>query len=227
MNAAVELSAEVLLFDMDGTIVDSTVSVERAWNHFADRHGLQAEAILAVAHGRPTVEVVGMFATPGMDVEAEAARIESEEIDRTEGITEVPGSGVLLNSLDPARWAVVTSATRALTVKRLAVAGLPQPRVLVAADDVTEGKPSPQGYRMAAEALGADAGAAVVFEDAEAGLLAARASGAATVVVGGHEGPAAEGLPRIADMRAVRVTGDGAGSRGGSGTAMTVRLGIA
>lgn len=211
MDAAVELSAEVLLFDMDGTIVDSTASVVRAWTGFAARNGLEAAAILAVAHGRPTVEVIAQFAPPGMDVAAEAARIESEEIDRTDGITEVPGAAVMLESIDPARWAVVTSATRELTVKRLAVAGLPQPRVLVAADDVTRGKPDPQPYLMAAEALGFEAKSAVVFEDAEAGLLSARAAGAAAIVVGAHAGPAAEGLPRVPDLRKVRATADGPG----------------
>nr|WP_277605440.1 HAD-IA family hydrolase [Glycomyces sp. L485] len=203
------MPAEVLLFDMDGTIVDSTESVVGAWTRFADRHGMDAGAILAVAHGRPTVEVIAMFAPAGMDVAAEAARIESEEVDRTVGIAEVPGAAKLLESLDPGRWAVVTSATRELTVKRLAVAGLPQPRVLVSANEVTEGKPSPQGYRMAAEALGFDPASAVAFEDAEAGLLAARASGASTVVVGGHAGDAAAGLPRAADLRSVGVRASG------------------
>ncbi|WP_211253330.1 HAD-IA family hydrolase, partial [Glycomyces tenuis] len=176
------LPAEVLLFDMDGTLVDSSVAVEGAWRRFAARTGLDAEAILAVAHGRPTVEVIAEFAPPGMDVAAETARIEAEEIDRTEGIVEIAGAAALLESLDPDRWAVVTSATAELARRRLTTAGLPQPKVLVSADDITNGKPDPEGYRMAAEALGAAPGDAVVFEDAEAGLLAGRASGAATVV---------------------------------------------
>ncbi len=211
MEAAVELSAEVLLFDMDGTIVDSTTSVVRAWNRFADRHGRDADAILSVAHGRPTIEVVAMFAPPGLDVAEEAARIEAEEIDRTDGIVEVPGAKALLESLDPARWAVVTSATRALTVKRMSVTGLPHPKVLVAADDVTDGKPHPQPYLMAAEALGVDAASAVVFEDAEAGLRSALAAGTVPVVVGDHDGPAAEGLARVPDLRGVRVVRGGPG----------------
>jgi mannitol-1-/sugar-/sorbitol-6-phosphatase len=214
--AMVERTAEVLLFDMDGTLIDSLVSVERAWRRFAARHGLEPEPILAVAHGRTTLAVVSDFVPSGVDPVAEAARIEAEEIDATEGIVEVPGAGALLSSLDPARWAVVTSATRELTVRRFAITGLPLPKVLVAADDVTESKPHPQGYRMAAEALGSTATAAVAFEDADAGLRAARASGAATVVVGGHDGEAAAGLPRVADLRQVRVdTGD---------TALTVHI---
>jgi sugar-phosphatase len=205
------LTGSVLLFDMDGTLVDSTASVERAWGRFAARHGLEASAILAVAHGRPTIEVVAEFAPRGVDVVAETDRIEAEEIDRTDGISEVPGSAALLRGLDRDRWAVVTSATRALTLRRLAAVGIPLPKILVAADDVTRGKPHPQPYMLAAKALGFDASEAVVFEDAPAGLASAKAAGAATVVVGGYEGEVAEGLPRIADMRSVTVSANGSG----------------
>ena len=205
------LTASVLLFDMDGTLVDSTASVERAWGRFAARHGLDAGAILAVAHGRPTIEVVADFAPRGVDVVAETDRIEAEEIDRTDGISEIPGAAALLSGLDRDRWAVVTSATRALTVKRLAAVGIPLPKILVAADDVTKGKPHPQPYMLAAKALGFDASEAVVFEDAPAGLRSARAAGAATVVVGGYEGEAADGLPRVADMKSVQVSAKGSG----------------
>jgi sugar-phosphatase len=205
------LTGSVLLFDMDGTLVDSTASVERAWGRFAARHGLEASAILAVAHGRPTIEVVAEFAPRGVDVVAETDRIEAEEIDRTDGISEVPGSAALLRGLDRDRWAVVTSATRALTLRRLAAVGIPLPKILVAADDVTRGKPHPQPYMLAAKALGFDASEAVVFEDAPAGLASAKAAGAATVVVGGYEGEVADGLPRIADMRSVTVSANGSG----------------
>lgn len=205
------LTGSVLLFDMDGTLVDSTASVERAWGRFAARHGLEASAILAVAHGRPTIEVVAEFAPHGVDVVAETDRIEAEEIDRTDGISEVPGSAALLRGLDRDRWAVVTSATRALTLRRLAAVGIPLPKILVAADDVTRGKPHPQPYMLAAKALGFDASEAVVFEDAPAGLASAKAAGAATVVVGGYEGEVADGLPRIADMRSVTVSANRSG----------------
>jgi mannitol-1-/sugar-/sorbitol-6-phosphatase len=203
------LTVSVLLFDMDGTLVDSTASVERAWGRFAARHGLDATQILAVAHGRPTIEVVAEFAPRGVDVVAETDRIEAEEIDRTDGISEIPGAAALLSGLDRDRWAVVTSATRALTTRRLAAVGIPLPKILVAADDVTKGKPHPQPYMLAAKALGFDAREAVAFEDAPAGLASALAAGAATVVVGGYEGAAAAGLPRVTDMKSVQVSASG------------------
>jgi sugar-phosphatase len=80
------------------------------------------------------------------------------------------------------------------------------PEVLVAAEDVKIGKPSPEGYLTAAALLGIDPADCVVFEDAEAGLRAAVASGCRVVVVGDHESATTEGLPRIPDFMALAVS---------------------
>jgi sugar-phosphatase len=77
--------------------------------------------------------------------------------------------------------------------------------VLVAAEDVSNGKPDPQGYRRAAELLGVPIAECVVFEDAEAGIQAALAAGARAVVVGEHRSTTTEGLDRLADYTAVRL----------------------
>ncbi|RLV10063.1 hypothetical protein CTZ27_02125 [Streptomyces griseocarneus] len=206
MTAEAELTAETLLFDMDGTLVDSTPVVERTWRRFARRLGLDAEEILATAHGRRTGETVARFVPEGMDAEAETARLVAEEIADTEGIVAVPGALELLASLPKDRWAVVTSASRELAVRRMRAAGLPLPRLLVSADDVTRGKPDPEGYLTAARRMRVRPGATIVFEDAEAGLLAAAASGATPVVVGGHTGPSTGGLIRVGDLREVSAT---------------------
>jgi sugar-phosphatase len=212
MTTSTTLNPLALLFDMDGTLVDSTVVVERTWRRFARRHGLDAEEILATAHGRRTGETVARYAPPGTDAEAETARLVAEEVADVDGIVPVPGAADLLAALPPGTWAVVTSAGRELTHRRMAAAGLPVPEVLVSADDVTAGKPSPEGYLAAAAALGVDPARTAVFEDAEAGLRAARASGATPVVVGGHDGPAAEGLARVRDLREVTVRRTAAGA---------------
>ncbi|GGS44963.1 HAD-IA family hydrolase [Actinokineospora fastidiosa] len=199
----VEVSA--LLFDMDGTLVDSTAVVERTWRSFAARHRLDPERILAVSHGRRTEETVAEFAPAGVDVRAEALRVIASEVGDTDGIIPVPGAPELLAALPSAGWAVVTSAGRALAEARMAAAGLPMPAVVISADDVRAGKPSPEGYLAAADRLGAAPEDAIVFEDAEAGVRAARASGARTVVVGACAAPSTEGLDRVADLRGVRV----------------------
>jgi mannitol-1-/sugar-/sorbitol-6-phosphatase len=73
--------------------------------------------------------------------------------------------------------------------------------VLITAVDVTQGKPSPEGYLLAAQRLGVPIVDCVVFEDAEAGILAGLAAGADVVVVGGWESETTRGLERIADYR--------------------------
>jgi HAD superfamily hydrolase (TIGR01509 family) len=197
--------AAALLFDMDGTLVDSTAVVERTWRWFASRHCLDAERILAVSHGRRTEETVAEFTPAGVDIDAEAQRLIAQEVVDTEGIVAVPGAAELLASLPEGGWALVTSAGRELAEARMSAAGLPVPSVMISADDVTTGKPSPEGYLAAADRLGVVPEQAIVFEDAEAGVLAARASGARTVVVGACAASATEGLDRVADLRGVRV----------------------
>jgi HAD superfamily hydrolase (TIGR01509 family) len=199
------VDAAALLFDMDGTLVDSTVVVERTWRSFADRHGLDVGRILAVSHGRRTEETVAEFAPAGVDVQAESRRLIAQEVCDTEGIVAVEGATQLLASLPSGSWALVTSAGRALAEARMAAAGLPVPPVVVSADDVTAGKPSPEGYLTASDRLGVAPEQAVVFEDAEAGLLAARAAGAHTVVVGECTAPVTRGLDRVQDLRYVRI----------------------
>lgn len=178
-----ELKAQAVLFDMDGTLVDSTVLVEGLWRNWGARHGIALEDILAVSHGRRTIDTVRLMA-PHVDAEAEVRRIEQQEAAANEGVRALEGARALLESLRPHEWAVVTSAPHALAEKRLEVAGLPLPRVLVGADDVHAGKPDPEGYLRAAALLGAAPGDCLVLEDTPAGILAARAAGMRVLAVG-------------------------------------------
>jgi HAD superfamily hydrolase (TIGR01509 family) len=204
-HGARTLTVRAALFDMDGTLVDSAAVVERTWRGFAQRFGLDPAAILQVSHGLPTAQTVRRFAPSGVDVEAETQRVIASEVEDLDGIVAVPGALQVLTALPAGRWAVVTSASRELAIRRMAAAGLPVPAVLVSADDVTEGKPSPQGYRIAAAQLGVAPSATVVFEDAAPGLLAGRAAGARTVVVGDLTGPATDGLARVPDLTGIGV----------------------
>lgn len=172
-----------LLFDMDGTLVDSRVVVERVWRDWAAQKGIDAEKLLARSHGRRTVDTVRDFALPGMDVEAEAARLDAIEVEDSRGIVAAPGAANLLAKLPPDCWAVVTSAGRDLAERRLLAAGLPLPKVLVSAEDVAQGKPDPEGYVKAARLLGTAAEHCIVFEDAPAGLEAGRRAGSETVAI--------------------------------------------
>ncbi|WP_051790352.1 HAD-IA family hydrolase [Streptomyces sp. NRRL S-1022] len=198
------LRASALLFDMDGTLVDSTALVESTWAGFCARHAADLPEVLAFAHGRPTRETVGHFIADPELAASETRRLVAHEESETTGITEIPGARSLLAALPRGSWAVVTSAGRKLAEVRLAAAGLPLPEVLVSADDVVLGKPHPEGYLRAAEILGVEPADTIVFEDSGAGVRAGLASGARTVVIGGLD--AFDGVAqRHADFRGFRV----------------------
>ena len=171
------------LFDMDGTILSSIAAAERVWARWARRHGLDVDAFLPTIHGMRSVETVRRLGLPGVDAQAEAAAITAEEMDDVEGIEQIAGIGAFLASLPVDRWAVVTSAPRALALRRIAAAGLPTPPLLIAAEDVTQGKPAPDCFVLAATRLGVAASDCLVFEDAPAGIAAAEAAGASVVVI--------------------------------------------
>jgi HAD superfamily hydrolase (TIGR01509 family) len=171
-----------VLSDLDGVLVDSAATIERAWRRFATRHGLDAERVLAESHGRRTVDLIRLVA-PHLDAATEARRIEQEEIESARGLHALPGARELVDSVPPERFAIVTSGTRALALARLRAAGLPVPAVLVAAEEVDRGKPDPAGYLRAAQLLGVDPAHGVVLEDAPAGIEAGRAAGMTVIAV--------------------------------------------
>ncbi|MEW2620828.1 HAD-IA family hydrolase [Streptomyces sp. NPDC048106] len=212
------LRASALLFDMDGTLVDSTALVESTWADFSVRHGTDLGDVLAYAHGRPTRETVGHFVADPELAALETRRLSAYEESETTGITEIPGARALLASLPPGSWAVVTSAGRRLAEVRLAAAGLPLPETMVSADDVVHGKPHPEGYLRAAALLGVEPADTIVFEDSGAGVRAGLASGARTVVIGGLDTFDGE-AERFPDFRGLRAD---TASAGAGGVSLTV-----
>lgn len=200
------VDCDAVLFDMDGTLVDSRQIVERIWLHWAAEHGLSAAEVLAVAHGRRTLETMQLVA-PHLATPEEAARLDALEAQEDGHETAIPGAAALLAALPPDRWAVVTSAGRQLALRRLAAVGLPLPRVLVGADDVAHGKPAPEGYLRAATALGVVPERSVVLEDTPAGAEAGRAAGA-TVIGLRTTFPTVPGCDfLVPDLRAISAPG--------------------
>ncbi|KQM85592.1 hypothetical protein ASE67_14480 [Sphingomonas sp. Leaf23] len=188
------------LFDMDGTLLDSSAAVERVWRRWCDRHGIDADALIAVCHGVRGEDTVRRFATTGMDIDAEAAWLNAAELEDVAGVVPIPGIHDLIATLAPQEWAIVTSAPRNLAEVRLRAIGLPVPDVFVTAEDVTRGKPDPQGFRLAAERLGVATTDCLVFEDSPAGVAAGKAAGAAVAIVGPRVA-AEEGTYAITDYR--------------------------
>jgi mannitol-1-/sugar-/sorbitol-6-phosphatase len=172
---------DAVLFDMDGTLVDSTAAVARAWAHWAEEHGIPGDRL----HGHdgiPAASIVAKF-LPEAEREAGVLRINELELTDVDGLAVLPGAAEALAALADAPNAIATSCTMPLAKARIASSGLVAPTVLVTADQVEHGKPAPDPYLLAAERLGVDPTRCLVVEDAPLGLQAARAAGCATLAV--------------------------------------------
>jgi sugar-phosphatase len=173
---------DALLFDMDGTLIDSTPAVLRSWQTLVAEYAIPARLFALVpTHGRPAREILADLLPPELVAPA-AARLDELEIADTGDVAVLPGAARLLAAAPRGRWAVVTSANRELARVRLAAGGIAA-RHLVSIDDVSRGKPDPEPFLLGAKLLGAAPERCLVFEDAPAGLAAARAAGARTVAV--------------------------------------------
>ena len=197
------LNSNYFLFDMDGTLIDSTANIEQIWARWCQRHGIALERVLAVCHGIPGSSTVKLVA-PELDAAAESAWLDQLEASDSTGVVAIAGAAAWLAQLPPERWAVVTSASRAVMEARLAHCGLPLPRYSICADDIEHGKPHPEPYLRGAALLGVPASACLAFEDASAGMASALAAGC-TVILGGQLAPSPAGIAgQISDWREVR-----------------------
>lgn len=198
---------------MDGTLLNSMAAAERVWAAWARRHGLDVEAFLGTIHGVRAIDTINRQALPGVDAQAEARGITEAEIEDVEGVLAIPGAVAFLQSLPAHRWAVVTSAPKALALRRMHAAGLVPPAVMITAEDVDSGKPDPACYLLGAQRLGVPIGECLVFEDAPVGIRAGEAAGADVLVVtSAHGEPMVTDHPTIASYDRVHVQCDAAGS---------------
>lgn len=200
------------LFDMDGTVLNSIAAAERIWTVWAQRHGVDVASFLPTIHGARAIDTINRQGLPGIDAEAEAAWITQAEIEDVEGIVEVASAADFLKSLPAEQWAIVTSAPRALALRRMGAAGIPEPLVMVTAEDVSAGKPDPAGYRLAAQRLGVAVTDCLIFEDATVGIQAAEAAGADLLIITStHEDPLETAHATMASYEGVGVQRDDMG----------------
>jgi mannitol-1-/sugar-/sorbitol-6-phosphatase len=203
----VRLEVAGLLLDCDGVLVDSHDAAAIAWNRWAARWAPGFDFHRDIEHGRRIQDVVAELVSAPSDVAAAAADLIQLEVDHAADVVPIPGARGLLESLPRATWAVVTSGGRAIATARMASAGLPAADILVTGDDVERGKPSPDPYLLAAQRLGIPPERCAVFEDAPAGIAAARAAGVDTIVGVGAVAAAAHVTVAVADLRGIRFDG--------------------
>jgi sugar-phosphatase len=207
MGELVSVRCKAVLFDMDGTLVDSTQVVEAAWRSWAARHSLHLSDVLSFSHGRPTISTLEHF-LPGRDHSQELEELAIFEETQTEGILAVPGAAETVHALQTLNhpWAVVTSAWRKLAETRVLAAGLPLPTVIVPIDEIQNGKPDPEGFLHAAAQLGVAPEDCVVFEDTRPGIDAGlRADMQVVGLLTTYSSQQLQHRPAIRDFRDVEI----------------------
>ncbi|MET0435431.1 MAG: HAD-IA family hydrolase [Cellulomonas sp.] len=214
---------DAVLFDMDGTLISSTRSVERCWLRLADEFGMPTDDLSPFRyHGVPARDILDLLLADRDAAERASAlaRVVELEVSDTEGIEVLPGAVEALAALGAVggaagRAAVVTSCGSRLAAARIAAVALPAPATVVTADDVERGKPDPEPYRAGAARLGVDVRRCLVVEDAESGIRSGRAAGAAVLAVRTTEaeGPGGGADLVVDDLSKVRFEVTGAGVR--------------
>ncbi|KAI0033721.1 HAD-like protein [Vararia minispora EC-137] len=193
------ITVEAILFDMDGTLIDSTDGVRAAWNAYGNRFGFDGVEAAHATHGRRLADTLAEWCklSDPRDIQECFHCMESAEIVKFEdevinvGPVLLPGVLELIDQIDSGRttdgpfgWTIVTSATSLYTGKALERCGVPLPDVgYVTSDDVHRGKPHPDPYLAGAKKIGVDPANCVVIEDAPSGLKSGRAAGSKTIAV--------------------------------------------
>lgn len=172
---------DALLFDLDGTLIDSLAAVDRAWSAWCARNGLDPAEVIPKIHGRRAIDSLRAIA-PHLDIQEEDAWLRQRESNDTEGVVAIPGAVEFVRSLT-VPWAVVTSGTSDVARARMRAVGLPEPLSAVYGEDVLHGKPAPDPFRLGAERLGVDPARCLAFEDTLAGVRSAHAAGIRVVAL--------------------------------------------
>jgi sugar-phosphatase len=171
-----------ILSDLDGVLVDSSASVDRAWRAWAQANGIDFDELEPRIHGVPSRQTIAAVA-PQLDAGDESRRLDAAQAGDVDGVVALPGARALLDGGFGATVAIVTSCDARLAAARLGAAGLTPPDVLVTSDQVEHGKPHPDAYLLGAERLARDPAGCVVVEDAPAGVAAGKAAGMRVVAL--------------------------------------------
>lgn len=192
-----------LLFDCDGVLVDSVAAAAPAWDAWASRYAPSFDFLRDAPHGMRPSDVVARLVGASA-AEAATAELVALEIEAAVHTREIPGAARLVGALPRDVWALVTSSNRAVAMARLRSSDVPRPPAMVAAEDVSRGKPAPDPYLLGAYLLARAPEDCIVFEDSVPGIRSARAAGVGAVIGVGPESAAGDPDLIVADLDSVR-----------------------
>ncbi|SIR60139.1 haloacid dehalogenase superfamily, subfamily IA, variant 3 with third motif having DD or ED [Micromonospora avicenniae] len=201
-----------ILFDMDGTLVDSEKLWDVALQELAETYGgtlsdAARKAIIGTAMADSMRILHDDLGQPERDPAVSAAWIDARilELFRS-GLRWRPGAMALLKAVRAAGipTALVTSSGRPLVEVALETLGRDSFDVVVCGDEVVATKPHPEPYLTAARLLGVPIERCVAIEDSRTGVASALAAGAAVLAVPG-EVPLAptDGVHQLESLTAV------------------------
>ncbi|KAF5094355.1 hypothetical protein D0Z00_003590 [Geotrichum galactomycetum] len=198
MSQSHTINTHIVLFDLDGTLINSVDAIVAFWHNFAKSHGLDPEEILRTSHGRRTLDVLTEILPEKNYTQANVNIFEATIPNQGIKSHSIVGARTFLNQLDtiPDKWAIVTSGSSALARAWFNYLGWERPSVFITSECVTQGKPQPDGYILGGKTLleksekftksdsDDDKTNApwIVFEDAPAGIKAGKSSGAVAVI---------------------------------------------
>ncbi len=182
---------EGLIFDLDGTLVDSMEQHFQAWRIALDQYGaggIFPEDVFYAMGGRPTTDiVVELNGDHGLQLDPDVIAFEK----RKAFTSLLPEISLIQSTCDIVKhyrgkipMAVASGGTRKVVESTLAAAGISELfDEVVTADDVAAGKPAPDCFLKAAELLEVDPAKCLVFEDAPSGVMGAQQAGMQVIVV--------------------------------------------
>lgn len=186
-----ESTGNAAIWDVDGTLVDTADLHFQAWQAVCGEQGRDfTRDDFAATFGQRNPEIIRKLFGAHFNEEEIAALGERKEVlyraAASNGVVLLPGVRTLVEDLNRAGFAqaIGSSAPHAnleLILRLTGIAGFFS--VVVGSEDTQRGKPDPQVFLTAAERLGMPAARCVVFEDAVAGVQAARAGGMKCVAV--------------------------------------------
>ncbi|PVU95038.1 hypothetical protein BB561_002090 [Smittium simulii] len=176
-----QLVVSGILFDLDGTLIDTIECIEIYWRKLCDEYSIDADELFSVCHGVQTIKLLERFFPKEIANQKTVEELEYKVMNDTTGVFVVEGARELLAKIPYTKWGIVTSGTHLMAVTRINQMKLTVPDCFFPSDKVSKSKPDPEGYIKGAQFLGLNPRDCVVFEDAIAGVKAGFSAGCTVI----------------------------------------------